>query len=422
MRFSDTVLHLTRCDDLSDYAPRLMQTWQRGISVVALQPQLLELLVEIVNQMWKHFEVFRRSVDANLRKYNLNSGEAYEEIHKRCCTRLKRPGKRRGTGAVPPEKINVPHTITPSAAKNMDQILSWTVNKQRLNIDAVVRAWAVDSLVSKEEWAQWLVKLRVAFIKSGSSAAIRAAASLSDQHQHLAKDLFNAAFMSVWTELTEELQDRLTGSLLTSGSSAAIRAAASLSDQHQHLAKDLFNAAFMSVWTELTEELQDRLTGSLLTGPLPIAYDRLGKSAEETKAYAKALRYKELQIHKHLNRGGGRLTTEDCQALITYANKLNVQEEAAGVVRYAEQHEMVIPMLGRWYEKLNEWEKALEAYMSDPEPSSDEMIGHQMRCLEALGRWSELNERARTVQRKDQKVAVMAARGAWAVGFCIFSI
>ncbi|VDM53627.1 unnamed protein product [Angiostrongylus costaricensis] len=179
----------------------------------------------------------------------------------------------------------------------------------------------------------------------------------------------------------------------------------------------------MSVWTELTEELQDKLTVSLLTaletsnhpdvtqtilnlaefmdhserGPLPIAYDRLGKSAEETKAYAKALRYKELQIHKHFNRGGEGLTTEDCQSLITYANKLNVQEEAAGVVRYAEQHEMVIPMLGRWYEKLNEWEKALEAYM-------------------ALGRWGELNERARSVQHKDQKVAVMAARGAWAVG------
>ncbi|KJH39778.1 hypothetical protein DICVIV_14334 [Dictyocaulus viviparus] len=25
----DTILHLTRSDDLCDYAPRLMQTWQR---------------------------------------------------------------------------------------------------------------------------------------------------------------------------------------------------------------------------------------------------------------------------------------------------------------------------------------------------------------------------------------------------------
>ncbi|VDK43812.1 unnamed protein product [Cylicostephanus goldi] len=293
----DTILHLTRSDDLSDYAPRLMQSWQSAISVPALQPQLLELLIEIVNQMWKHFEVFRRGVDANLRKYNLNSGEAYEKYIKTAQQAMlhpaERPGKRRGTGPVPPERINVPHTFTPSAAKNMDQMLTWTVNKQRLNIDAVVRAWSVDSLVSKEEWAQWLVKLRVAFIKSGSSAAIRAAASLSDQHQHLAKDLFNAAFMSVWTELTEDYQDRLKASLLT----------ALETSNHPDVIQTILNLA----------EFMDHSE----RGPLPIAYDRLGKSAEDTKAYAKALRYKELQIHKHLNRGGGGLTTEDCQALIT---------------------------------------------------------------------------------------------------------
>ncbi|PIO56531.1 hypothetical protein TELCIR_22069, partial [Teladorsagia circumcincta] len=34
---------------------------------------------KLTAQMWKHFEVFRRSVDANLRKYNLNSGEMYEK-------------------------------------------------------------------------------------------------------------------------------------------------------------------------------------------------------------------------------------------------------------------------------------------------------------------------------------------------------
>ncbi|KAK6023570.1 hypothetical protein OSTOST_10641, partial [Ostertagia ostertagi] len=111
-------------------------------------------------------------------------------------------------------------------------------------------------------------------------------------------------------------------------------------------------------------------------GPLPIAYDRLGKSAEETKAYAKALRYKELQIHKHLNKGGGRLTTEDCQALITYANKLNVQEEAAGVVRYAEQHEMVIPMAPSATCRRNCIEP-LPVEMNHPHIA--QLIAHQLR-------------------------------------------
>ncbi|KJH40193.1 hypothetical protein DICVIV_13871 [Dictyocaulus viviparus] len=357
---------------------------------------------KLTTQMWKHFEVFRRSVDSNLRKYNLNSGEAYEKYikiaQKAMLHPAERPGRRRGTGAVPPEKITVPHTFTPSDAKNIKQILSWTVNKQRLNINAVVKAWAVDSLVSKEEWSQRLVKLRIAFIKSGSSAAIRAAASL---------------------KLTEELQDRLTGSLLialeTSNHPDVIQTILNQAEFIGHsdrgplpIAYDRLGKSteetkayakalrYMELQIhkhfdrELTEELQDRLTGSLLIaletsnhpdviqtilnlaefkdhserGPLPIAYDRLGKSTEETKAYAKALRYKELQIHKHFDRGGIGLTTEDCQALITYANKLNAQEEAAGVVGYAEQHEMVIP--------------------ADPEPLSDEMIGHQIM----IGVWN----------------------------------
>uniref|UniRef100_A0A1I7WNH6 RFX-type winged-helix domain-containing protein n=1 Tax=Heterorhabditis bacteriophora TaxID=37862 RepID=A0A1I7WNH6_HETBA len=137
--------------------------------------------------MWKHFDVFRRSVDINLRKYGLNSGEAYEtymsKAFKVLCEKCKfipkpglaesaisrsvqRPGSGLGTRAIPLKVGSVPNTYTPTAAKNMEQILSSTVNKQRLNNEVVCRAWAVDSLISKEEWTQWLLKLRVAFIKA----------------------------------------------------------------------------------------------------------------------------------------------------------------------------------------------------------------------------------------------------------------
>lgn len=80
----------------------------------------------------------------------------------------------------------------------------------------------------------------------------------------------------------------------------------------------------------------------------------LSKCAEQTRAYAKALRYKELDV---LYAEGGEPTAEDCQALITYvthsvgqrqrlgfsyANKLNLEEESAGVVKYAEKRQMEI--------------------------------------------------------------------------------
>lgn len=119
-----------------------------------------------------------------------------------------------------------------------------------------------------------------------------------------------------------------------------------------------------------------------------------------------------------------------------------MQEQAVGVVRYAEQNKMNIKMRGRWYEKLNEWEKALEAYHSETlekRPDAvdgtkdftiDDISMHEMRCLEALAQWDKLNERSAmwaserdrketTMDKKmkmiDHKMGVIAARGAWAV-------
>ena len=43
----------------------------------------------------------------------------------------------------------------------------------------------------------------------------------------------------------------------------------------------------------------------------------------------------------------------------------------------------------RWYEKLHEWEKALNAYDRQQEKSPDDtnFLYGRMRCLEALGEW-----------------------------------
>lgn len=68
----------------------------------------------------------------------------------------------------------------------------------------------------------------------------------------------------------------------------------------------------------------------------------LSKCAQNTRAYAKALRYKELQI---LSSEVLLPSAEDCQAIIGYANKLNLEEAAVGVVKHAEKKEMDISVL-----------------------------------------------------------------------------
>ncbi|CAB3408784.1 unnamed protein product [Caenorhabditis bovis] len=446
----DTVLHMAQNMDVSAYAPRMMQSWHHCISVQELREKLLLLLIEIIKQLGKHFDVFRRSVDIKLRDNGLDRSENFEVYRKLAqraemfrdvpnmslfagnhsnsqSTQVLLQGgnaasivfgntglqERLKHGSMESnasrnemkdselygiEEETIPEQRKPTAARSTKEIMSVPISKQRLNKEALQMAWKVDPhSTSKEEWAQWLLKLRIAFLKSGSSPSLRAASSLGDQHPHLAKDLFPAAFMSVWTELEEVHQRELAQYLRKA-----------LDSEHSDVIQAILNLA----------EFMDHSE----KGPLPIAYEVLGACAEKTKAYAKACRYKELQILKRWEANENedrKLLVEDCQALITFANKLNVQEEAAGVVRYAERNRMNM-MRGRWYEKLNEWEKALESYRSDPD-QPDDVTMHEMRCLEALAHWDDLNKKTEPYTKDktlpmDHKMAVIAARGAWAVG------
>lgn len=53
--------------------------------------------------------------------------------------------------------------------------------------------------------------LALQLLKHSPYAALRACGDpLANNYEPLAKDLFNAAFMSVWTELSESRQDELT--------------------------------------------------------------------------------------------------------------------------------------------------------------------------------------------------------------------
>ncbi|VDM48963.1 unnamed protein product [Toxocara canis] len=330
----DTVYQMGNMICLTDHAPQIMQVWLRTISVHVLQPKLLRLLVIIVRQMWKQFMVFRASVDSALARHSLQSDEYFKLM-----AQLDK-----GSAAAPPK----PAAFGIAVSRPTIQAAFARLEKgQRINFDVLKKTWSVSQLVSKEaiqDWDQWLLLLRIQFIRQTPSAALRACAPLADMHQPLAKlvfvlpDLFNAAFMSVWTDLDEIQQKDLETNLKMALDSS----------RHTDIIQTILNLA----------EFMDHSE----KGPLPVGNKVLSKSAEQTRAYAKALRYTELHIREKFARNPD---AEHCTALITYANKLNVQEVAAGVVALAEKHNVQISMQGRWYEKLNEWEKALEMYETE---------------------------------------------------------
>jgi FKBP12-rapamycin complex-associated protein len=74
----------------------------------------------------------------------------------------------------------------------------------------------------------------------------------------------------------------------------------------------------------------------------------------------------------------------------------------------------------QWYERLHDWEKALESYKTKQASSPDDVeltIG-QMRCLEALADWGSLEDLARSQWSKasdknKNKMASMASAATW---------
>lgn len=76
-------------------------------------------------------------------------------------------------------------------------------------------------------------------------------------------------------------------------------------------------------------------------------------------------------------------------------NKLQLPEESVGVVEYARKHDIAVTIRERWYEKLHDWDRALENYERKQEqnPENFDLCLGRMRCLEKLGQWSDKFER-----------------------------
>ncbi len=148
----------------------------------------------------------------------------------------------------------------------------------------------------------------------------------------LARELFNAAFTSCWSQLHEANRESLMRSL-----SLAFSEEKSANIPPEVLQTLLALAEFM--------EHDER--------PLPIDIRKLGDLAERCQAYAKSLRYKEMEFVTS--------PATAIQSLISVNNHLNQTEAANGLLVYSRK--MLNLELGEVvYEKLNRWEEALESY------------------------------------------------------------
>jgi FKBP12-rapamycin complex-associated protein len=260
------------------------------------------------------------------------------------------------------------------------------VNQQHLK-----NAWESSQKSTREDWQEWMRRFSVELLKESPSHALRACANLAGVYQPLAKDLFNSAFASCWTELYDQYQEELVRSIERALTSTNIP---------PDILQILLNLAeFM--------EHDDKA--------LPIDIRTLGRFAAKCHAFAKALHYKELEFEQEQN-------GQSVEALISINNQLQQSDAAIGILRRAQFYGDV-ELKEAWFEKLQRWEEALAAYQRRElvEPGSFDIVMGKMRCLHALGEWRMLSEIAQehwpnlsTENRVN--MSALAAAAAWGRG------
>jgi hypothetical protein len=150
------------------------------------------------------------------------------------------------------------------------QTLQLAVDQEHLRT-----AWQISSGATAQDWSDWLRRTTRAMLKETPSTAIRACSRLAEIHAPVGRDLFNAAFVSCWPALYEEVQEELV-------------AAFEMVLRHPETAPREIRQVILDL-AEFTE--------SMNKGRLPLPPLNLAGLACENRSYAKALRFKEQEFN-----------------------------------------------------------------------------------------------------------------------------
>ncbi|XP_062572359.1 serine/threonine-protein kinase mTOR-like [Saccostrea cucullata] len=383
----ETVDKLTYTLDLTDFASRIIHPLVRTLdSVPELQASAMDTLCAMVMQLGPKFNIFIPMVQRVIQKHKI--------AHQRYFILMARILKASTIAEEEDDPVLLKHKKNRGKTSESNDTLADTavIKKLHVSFTNLQKALEAGRKESKEDWMEWLRRLSIELLKESPSPALRSCWALAQTYNSLAKDLFNAAFVSCWTELTEAQQDELILSLEQALTSQEI----------PEITQTLLNLA------EFMEHCDK--------GPLPLDTSLLGSRAMKCRAYAKALHYKEEEFH----RGP---TTATLESLISINNKLQQPESASGVLQYAQNHRTDVKVQESWYEKLHEWNKALEAYEKKQEEKPDDfnLTMGRMRCLEALAEWGQLHQIAcekwgTSSDENRTNMARMAASAAWGLG------
>ncbi|EPZ33264.1 phosphatidylinositol kinase Tor2 [Rozella allomycis CSF55] len=350
-----------------NYSSRFIHPILRILNVHELKPTCVEALIVIAKQLNKDFIVFIPMVQKSLIKNKIQSNALNETISK----------------ILNNEETRVNYVETREEVNQNQSVKKLPVNQMNL-----CKSFEATQRSTKEDWNEWIRRFSVELLKESPCHSLRSCASLSSIYYPLARELFNVAFISCWTEMFDQFQDELIRSLEIALSSPTIP---------PEILQIILNLAEFMEHEEMS---------------LPIDVKLLGAYAAKCHAFAKALHYKELEF---INKS----SPNTIESLISINNQLQQPDAAIGILVYT-QSKQNFELKESWYEKLHRWEEALIAYekRSLEDPDNSEYTFGKMRCLHALGDWERLSEvsQEKWLQADEdvrKQIAPLAAGAAW---------
>lgn len=380
----DTIGKISRQVNLNDFAAKIIHPLTRVLDMgePTLRLAALDTLCALVQQLGRDYIHFMGTVNKVINQHQIQH-QNYDLL----VSKLQK-------GEVLPQDLTSDTRLLDIGDETPFADLG--TKKLEMNAIHLKAAWDTKGKSTKEDWQEWLRRFSTTLLTESPNHALRACASLASVYLPLARELFNSAFVSCWSELYEQFQDELIQNI-----ESAIKS--------ENVPPDL-----LGLLLNLAEfmEHDDKA--------LPIDIRVLGREAARCHAYAKALHYKELEFLQDQSSGA-------VEALIVINNQLQQSDAAIGILRKAQLYKEGIQLRETWFEKLERWEEALASYnkrekeVPADQPIPIDIVMGKMRCLHALGEWDALasltgSTWANSAPEVQRMIAPLATAAAWGLG------
>ncbi|KAE9046870.1 Serine/threonine-protein kinase [Phytophthora rubi] len=355
--------------NVSVYASKIIHMLAR---VISSQPEMVYLAMDclccMVYTMGDDYAIFVPVISQVLGRHTSRSNDIFDRYDLLVSKILKYQPLPVASWATDPLKsrIDTSSDHKDSSSSAQDETKSLPCDQKNL-----VKAWEASQRSTKEDWNEWILAFSVELLRESPSPVLRACKELASVYQPLARELFNASFVSVWPHLSSSTQDNLIRSLESAF-------------QSPHLPSEILQTLLnLAEFMEHDDQ------------PLPIDIRLLGSLADKCHSFAKALHYKELEFNTNPS-------TDGIQALISINSKLNQPEAARGILKYALEKLPGIEVKASWHEKLLRWDDALATHdrVLLEDPNDVDAIFGKMRCLWAIGEWRKLNDHVKETWSK----------------------